>query len=81
MVKKLVTYIREDNTYIFECPHCSVTIQVGIQQINCSIFRCGEYKNTRMQIPPHLSKEKCDALIEQDLVYGCAKPFKFFKRR
>jgi hypothetical protein len=26
-------------------------------------------------IPPHSTKEECDSLVENKLVYGCAKPF------
>lgn len=58
---------------IKQCPHCFTFIEMI--EINCAIFRCGIYKDTGMQIPPHLSKEACDALGDQ--IWGCGKPFKF----
>jgi hypothetical protein len=54
-----------------ECPHCGIGIE--ILEINCAIFRCGVYKDTYQQIPPHLPKTECDALVEK--IYGCGKPF------
>ena len=33
-------------------------------------------KSTNQQIEPHLSKDKCDELILNNLIYGCGKPFK-----
>ena len=56
------------------CPHCSCLLI--IEQINCGIFRHGIYKNDFVQIDPHLPKNKCDELIEKNLIYGCGKPFK-----
>jgi len=44
--------------------------------INCKIFRCGYYKDNYIQIDPHLPKNECDKLVSQDLIFGCAKPFK-----
>ena len=75
-MRKQVEYIQEDNSYIFECPHCNILIQVLKQDVNCKIFRHGVFKNTRQHVDPHLSKELCDRLKSQDLVYGCCKPFK-----
>jgi hypothetical protein len=46
-----------------------------IIEINCSIFRCGIFKDNLEQIPPHLSKVECDNLFSQKLIYGCGKPF------
>jgi len=56
-----------------KCPHCDGDIQ--ILQINCGIFRHGVYKDGR-QLDPHASKELCDQVVKDNLVYGCAKPFK-----
>ena len=56
------------------CPHCNITIE--IIELNCKIFRCGIFKNNLKQIDPHLSKNKCDELINNNLIYGCGKPFK-----
>lgn len=66
-----------DNFYIFNCPHCNQKIQVGKDEVNCRIFRCGIYKNNCKPIPPHTSKDECDRLKNNNLIYGCSKPFKF----
>lgn len=58
---------------IYQCPHCGGSIV--ILKKNCGIFRHGQYKNGK-QVEPHLSKEKCDRLIKDDLIFGCGKPFK-----
>ena len=56
-----------------ECPHCGIRIE--IEQLNCAIFRCGIYKETGKQIPPHLSKPECDQI--KDKIWGCSKPFRY----
>ena len=58
---------------ILPCPHCDIMIEVI--EINCAIFRCGIYKDTGQQVEPHLSKYLCDALKENDKIWGCGKPF------
>jgi len=57
-----------------QCPHCKE--YVIIEQVNCAIFRHGVFKNSHLQINPHLSKYECDELVEKNLIYGCGKPFK-----
>lgn len=64
-----------DDYYGFRCPHCQIEIVVNKKQLNCKIFRCGVYKKTGKQIPPHSKKEVCDKLAEDNLIYGCGKPF------
>lgn len=59
---------------LLNCPHCQQLIE--IEQINCGIFRCGIYRQTGQQIPPHHPKSECDRLTEQNLIYGCGKPFR-----
>jgi hypothetical protein len=59
---------------IIECPHCQTF--VIIKELNCAIFRHGVYKNSYKQVDPHLQKDLCDKLIEQNIIYGCGKPFK-----
>ena len=59
------------------CPHCG--LHILIEQINCAIFRHGIFISNGKQIPPHLSKNECDDLIEKKLIYGCAKPFRLIK--
>jgi hypothetical protein len=58
---------------IITCPNCNDILIIS--ELNCCIFRHGIYKKTNEQINQHLSKEKCDILIEKDLIYGCGKPF------
>lgn len=64
------------NTYIFECPHCEQLVSVAVSELNCHIFRHGTYKSTLEPIHPHLSKEECEKLVSEELVYGCCKPFR-----
>jgi hypothetical protein len=56
------------------CPHCDAIVE--ILELNCKIFRHGIYKNNNQQINPHASKEECDSLVVNDLIYGCGKPFR-----
>lgn len=62
---------------MMECPWCGTSIE--IEQINCGIFRCGILKSNNEQIPPHLSKEECEKFVEEDLIYGCGKPFRYIE--
>lgn len=32
------------------------------------------------QIDPHLSKELCDKLVKDDLIYGCGKSFQLTEK-
>ncbi len=58
---------------IITCPNCNSYL--SITELNCGIFRHGIYKKTNEQINSHLSEEKCNILIKNDLIYGCGKPF------
>ena len=58
---------------IVTCPHCDD--QIIIEQLNCKIFRHGILKSNNTQINPHANKEECDFYINNDLIYGCGKPF------
>lgn len=60
--------------FFVTCPHCQQLIE--IIAINCAIFRCGIYKQTGQQVPPHSPKSECDQLSEQGLIWGCGKPFR-----
>lgn len=64
--------------FIIECPHCKQ--YVIIEQINCAIFRHGIYKNNLQQINPHMPKIECEELKNNDLIYGCSKPFRLDKK-
>lgn len=59
-----------------KCPHCNEFFIVNKNEINCGIFRHAIFKNNLQQINPHENKINCDNMINNDLVYGCAKPFK-----
>ena len=59
--------------FIVTCPHCAQSIE--ILEINCRIFRCGILKSNYTQINQHLSKVECDKLVNDDLIFGCGKPF------
>ena len=59
---------------ILRCPHCNDYII--IEQLNCGIFRHGIFKNNGTQINPHAPRNICDNYIQQDLIFGCGKPFK-----
>ena len=48
MTSQPVSWIADDNCYMFQCPHCDVPIQVEANQVNCRIFRHGQMKNTYM---------------------------------
>jgi hypothetical protein len=62
---------------VVQCPHCSDFI--FIDQLNCQIFRHAVLISTGQQINPHSSKQDCDNLVKQQLIYGCSKPFKLVK--
>ena len=66
-----------ETEFVVECPHCHT--QIWIAQVNCAIFRHGILKSTGHQIPPHTSKNICDDLLHQNLIWGCGKPFRLFK--
>ena len=62
---------------IIICPNCND--YVAIEKINCGIFRHAILKTNNTQINPHASKEECDYYINNNLIYGCCKPFKITK--
>lgn len=63
--------------YLFDCPHCGIQIVVIKNELNCKIFRCGQFKSNGEPIPPHASKIMCDKFKTDDLINGCGKPFIF----
>lgn len=66
-----------DDFYLFNCPHCNIEIVVIKNELNCRIFRCGEYLKNGEPIPPHAPKIMCDKLKADNLINGCGKPFIF----
>jgi hypothetical protein len=71
-----VPVIKYDDFYSIICPYCSINIIVMKNELNCRIFRCGQYIKNGAQIPPHLAKNQCDDLVQRKLIYGCSKPFR-----
>ncbi|MCJ7801977.1 MAG: hypothetical protein MUP82_06430 [Candidatus Marinimicrobia bacterium] len=63
---------------VLQCVHCNEYLI--IEKINCGIFRHGVFKANNKQIDPHESKENCDKYANQDLIYGCGKPFKILMK-
>jgi len=66
-----------DEKIIVLCPHCEEYIEV--LKLNCCIFRHGVFKHNGKQIDPHCKKDLCDKYINENLIYGCGKPFKIIK--
>ena len=67
----------EQDVPILECPHCGD--YVLIEKLNCGIFRHGTIKKTGKQVEPHADKKLCDFYINNQLIYGCGKPFQIIK--
>lgn len=78
MSRKEVRLNELDNAFVFECPWCDQQVQVLVSDIACCIFRHAVFKENFQQVGPHTGKEECDRLVAEDLVIGCAKPFKLF---
>lgn len=68
---------KDGDIYIFPCPHCHLYTTVGIGEVNCHIFRHGSFKKDYVQLNPHSPKPVCDMAAENDLLFGCGKPFMF----
>jgi hypothetical protein len=66
----------KDIEHLFTCLHCGEKFIVKENEFNCRILRHAVYKNTLKEINPHTSKEECERLLNEDLVYGCAKPLR-----
>ena len=72
-----ITHDKENDIFYFKCPHCSLLCEVPRNEIRCTIFRHANFIHNMSFVPPHASKEECDRWIEENLVYGCGKPFIF----
>ena len=57
---------------LFVCPHCDTIWQ--ITEIKCGIVRCGVFKQTWEQIPPHLDEKACESI--KTIIWGCSRPFR-----
>jgi hypothetical protein len=60
--------------YTFTCLHCHEPFIIADKEFNCRILRHGVFKSTLEPIPPHATKEECDALLRSGTIYGCAGP-------
>lgn len=76
---KTVSHIKEEHIYVLSCPHCNGTITINENEVNCQIFRHAILKVNGNQINPHAPKEECDYLSQNNLIYGCGRPFRLFK--
>ena len=56
---------------------CGLMIEMRYDQLNCKIFRCGVYKKYGKQIDTHSTKEVCDQIFKDNLIWGCGKPYMF----
>lgn len=65
-----------ENYIIVQCPHCENDIFIMRSEINCAIFRHAVLKSNNQQINPHAPKEECEYLINNNMIYGCGKPFR-----
>ena len=66
----------DNDIIIVICPHCEQYILIYKNDVNCAIFRHAVYKNNYIQINPHMSKEMCDKLAQENQIIGCGKPFR-----
>ena len=50
-----------------QCPHCNQWVYLPKQEFNCKIYRHGILKSNYTQIDPHLPKDVCDKLKQNDV--------------
>ncbi len=70
--------MRDNNIYIYPCPHCDQMVQTICSEVNCRIFRHGAMIAGQQQLNPHLGKPECDRLAIEGLIYGCGKPYELY---
>jgi len=78
-ITKEIVFDYDSKAFIFECPHCNGIIEVKKTQIASKVCRHAVLKSTGKPINPHAPKEECLKLVEDDLIWGCGKPFRFIK--
>lgn len=66
----------DDFNIIVVCPHCNHLVLTTKKTIKCTIYRHGVLKSNYRQMAPHTRKEECDRLYNENLIFGCGKPFK-----
>ncbi|NDE13672.1 hypothetical protein EBZ80_01945 [bacterium] len=61
---------------ILVCPHCGGMILIHRTDVRCRIFRHAVYRDSHEPIDPHTPRERCEALIRENKVFGCGRPFR-----
>lgn len=61
---------------VYNCPHCDAELIINDNDINCGIFRHGVIIQTLQQISSHETEERCKFYSDNNLIYGCGKPFR-----
>jgi len=59
---------------IVYCPNCYGGVYIEL--LNCGIFVHACLKANFSQVNPHMCKEDIEALMKDDLIWGCGKQFK-----
>lgn len=59
--------------HVLICPNCKESFLM--EKLNCGIFRHAILISNGQQINPHASKQECEYYMNNNLVYGCGKPF------
>ena len=82
------TKVLYDGIYTFLCPHCNLVVAVEKNEVNCRIFRHGNYITQRDKcgrpigygesINPHTPKNICDDLVSRNQIIGCGKPLQMY---
>lgn len=67
--------------YVFICLHCQEPFVISHVDFNCRILRHGVYKHNMQPIPPHASKEECDAFVRDGLIFGCGRPLQIIHKK
>jgi len=60
--------------HVFTCLHCQQPFIIHGNDFNCRILRHGVFKENLQPIPPHATKDECEALLRAGTIYGCAGP-------
>ncbi len=66
-------------TILVSCPYCNGPIIIGKNELNCCIFRHAVYKRDMTPIHPHMTKDQCERLLKDGLIWGCARPFRILR--
>jgi hypothetical protein len=66
--------------YVLKCLHCNEDFIIYDTDFNCRILRHGVIKATMQPINQHASKEECERLVREGLIYGCGKPMVIIRK-